>query len=264
MPDTGRLPSRTTPRSAEEVTLSDYRAVLFDLDGVITPTADLHRDAWRAMFTDVLADRGVDPYSEQDYFDHLDGRSRTEGVASLLASRGITLPHDRADAGEEGEDSPEDDTVVGLGLRKNREFLRLLDAGITPYPGSVRLLDALEDGADTRAVRVAVVSSSRNARRVLRAAGLLDRFELVVDGEVAAREGLAGKPAPDTYLHAARELGVEPGAAVVVEDATSGVAAGRAGDVGLVVGVDRGAGAEALRAAGADVVVPDLARLVEP
>ena len=125
-----------------------FTAVLFDLDGVITPTADLHRDAWRAMFTDVLADRGVDPYSEQDYFDHLDGRSRTEGVASLLASRGITLPHDRADAGEEGEDSPEDDTVVGLGLRKNREFLRLLDAGITPYPGSVRLLDALEDGAE--------------------------------------------------------------------------------------------------------------------
>lgn len=239
--------------------LTAYDAVLFDLDGVITPTADLHRAAWSAMFTDFFAGyasrtgRDMAPYSERDYFDHLDGRSRSEGVRSLLASRGIDLPEDRAAAGRDGADDPTDDTVTGLGLRKNAEFLHLLDQGIDPYPGAVALLDALEPTP----VQVAIVSSSRNARQVLTAAGLIDRFGLVVDGATAAEHGLPGKPRPDTYAYGAAALGVPRDRAVVVEDATSGVAAGRAGDFGLVVGVDRGAGRQALLDSGADVVVAD-------
>lgn len=243
--------------------LRTFDAVLFDLDGVITPTADLHRAAWAAMFTEFLGSQGSTPYTEQDYYEHLDGRSRDEGVQSLLASRGITLPH-----GDTGSATSADDTVLGLGLRKNEDFLRVLEQGIDPYPGSVALLDDLADGADgadgadsDHVPRVAIVSSSKNARQVLTAAGLIDRFELIVDGTVAASEGLPGKPAPDTYVFAARSLGVEPARAVVVEDATSGVASGRAGGFGLVVGVDRGAGRETLLDAGADIVVSDLAEL---
>ncbi|MGO1950809.1 MAG: HAD family hydrolase [Mycobacteriaceae bacterium] len=246
--------------------LASFEAVLFDLDGVITPTAELHRKAWEAMFTEYLDSRNAGPYTEQDYFEHLDGRSRIEGVESLLDSRGISLPHDRMAIGAGGADNversdlPSDDTIVGLGLRKNVDFLRLLREGIDAYPGSVRLLDAFS-AADT-APRVAIVSSSKNAVQVLESAGLLDRFELVVDGNVAAAKGLPGKPAPDTYSYAASALGVDNAHAVVVEDATSGVASGRAGSFGLVVGVDRGAGEDALLTAGADVVVADLADFV--
>jgi HAD superfamily hydrolase (TIGR01509 family) len=238
--------------------LRTFDAVLFDLDGVITPTADLHRAAWAAMFTEFLESRDAEPYTEQDYYDHLDGRSRDEGVQALLASRGITLPH-----GDAGTATPTEDTVVGLGLRKNEDFLRVLQQGMDPYPGSVALLDDLADRAGDAgtAPQVAIVSSSKNARQVLTAAGLIDRFGLIVDGTVAAAEGLPGKPAPDTYLFAARSLGVDPSRAVVVEDATSGVASGRAGGFGLVVGVDRGAGRETLLDAGADIVVSDLAEL---
>lgn len=244
--------------------LAGFSAVLFDLDGVITPTADLHRKAWSVVFTGYFAEQGVAAYTEQDYFDHIDGRPRSEGVAAVLASRGITLPADRCDpawiaqGGEPGADSPGDATVEGLGLLKNEDFLALLDEGIDAYPGSVALLDALA-GTGTE---VAVVSSSKNAVPVLTAAGLIDRFEVIVDGNRAAAEGLPGKPAPDTYSFGASLLGVETTRAVVVEDATSGVAAGAAGDFGLVLGVDRGAGEEALYRAGADVVVADLAELV--
>lgn len=241
--------------------LAGFEAVLFDLDGVLTPTADLHRQAWSAVFTRYFAEHGVEPYTERDYFDHLDGRPRTEGVAALLASRGITLPLDRADprwSGPSEEDAATDETVTGLGLLKNSDFLALLDRGIEAYPGSVALLDALA-GTPTR---VAVVSSSKNARPVLTAAGLIDRFEVVVDGNLSAELGLAGKPAPDTYSYGARLLGVADVRAVVVEDAVSGVAAGAAGDFGLVLGVDRGAGVRELVAAGADVVVGDLSELV--
>ncbi|MGJ0182060.1 HAD-IA family hydrolase [Corynebacterium glyciniphilum] len=233
--------------------LRTFDAVLFDLDGVITPTADLHRAAWAAMFTEFLQKQGSAPYTEQDYYEHLDGRSRDEGVQSLLTSRGITLAHGDTDSA-----TSTDDTVLGLGLRKNEDFLRVLEQGINPYPGSVALLDEL---AGEGAPRIAIVSSSKNARQVLTAAGLIDRFELIVDGTVAASEGLPGKPAPDTYAFAAQSLGVEPSRAVVVEDATSGVASGRAGDFALVVGVDRGAGRETLLEAGADIVVSDLAEL---
>jgi beta-phosphoglucomutase family hydrolase len=232
----------------------EFDAALLDLDGVITPTADVHMRAWREMFEAYFAEHDVTPaYSDEDYFAHVDGRPRYDGVRAALASRGLHLP--------EGElsDPPGTPTVCGLGNTKNALFDRFLtEDGVEPYPGSVLLLDHLE----ARGTGVAVVSSSRNARAVLRAAGLGDRFRVVVDGEVAREESLAGKPSPETFVRAAADLGVPEERAVVVEDAVSGVQAGRAGNFGLVVGVDRGAGAEALREAGADVVVRDLAELV--
>ncbi|WP_235504564.1 HAD-IA family hydrolase [Nostocoides sp. Soil756] len=237
----------------------DYAAVLFDLDGVLTPTAAVHMTAWSEMFNAFLgglapdhpATVGADtsPYTETDYFAHVDGKPRYDGVADLLAARGIDLP--RGDPG----DPPQAETVCGLGNRKNDAFTAVLERdGVQPYPGSVTLLDHLRD----LGVPLAVVSSSANAHAVLAAAGLADRFVTVVDGRVAAALGLPGKPAPDTFLEAARTCGAAPSSAVVVEDAVSGVRAGAAGDFGLVVGVDRGAGESALRSAGAHRVVADL------
>jgi beta-phosphoglucomutase family hydrolase len=229
------------------------RGLLFDLDGVLTPTAEVHMRAWGRMFTAFLAERAAAPYSDADYFAHIDGRPRLDGVRALLASRGITLPEGAPD------DDPALDTVAGLGNRKNAAFTaELAERGVRPYPGSLRLLDA----ATAAGLAVAVVSSSRNAEPVLRAAGIRDRFPVVVDGAVAAAAGLPGKPAPDTYLHAAALLGLPAPACAVIEDAHSGVAAGRAGGFGLVVGVDRGAGALELMGSGADLVVDDLAELI--
>jgi len=233
--------------------LDGYGAALFDLDGVLTPTAEVHRRAWSKMFNEFLAPLGLAPYTDDDYFAYVDGKPRYDGVRDFLASRGLSLP--------EGEwsDLPAADTVIGLGNRKNLTFTAVLESdGVRPYPGSVLLLDHLAK----LPIKLAVVSSSANAEAVLRAAGLRDRFPVVVDGQLAAAEGLPGKPAPDTYVRAAELLGVPINAAVVLEDAVSGVAAGRAGDFGLVVGVDRGAGVAQLTAAGADVVVADLAELV--
>lgn len=234
--------------------LESYGAVLFDLDGVLTPTAEVHMRAWDRMFNAYLQSRGgQQPYTEKDYYDYVDGKPRYDGVRSFLASRDIELPEGTPD------DSPGAETVCGLGNRKNVEFSRVLETdGVQAYPGSVRLIDRLESAK----VAMAVVSSSRNARAVLQAAGLLDRFPVIVDGNVAADRRLHGKPAPDTFAAAAADLGVGVDRAVVVEDALSGVAAGRAGSFGLVVGVDRGAGAERLRESGADVVVADLGELV--
>lgn len=232
----------------------DYDAALFDLDGVLTPTAEVHMRAWAALFSAYLAERGVSrPYAESDYFDYIDGKPRYEGVRAMLASRGITLPE-----GDPGDDSGTE-TVCGLGNRKNEVFAAVLrDEGVRPYPGSVALLDHLAE----RGTRMAVVSSSRNAPAVLAAAGLADRFSVVVDGEVAVEHRLPGKPAPDTFVFAAEQLDAPLARAVVVEDALSGVAAGHAGGFGLVVGVDRGVGADRLTEAGADLVVTDLAELV--
>lgn len=238
-------------------------AVLCDLDGVLTPTADAHRRAWARLFAEVFSgDRaGVAPYTDDDYANLVDGRPRCDGVRAVLAARGLRLP----------EGSPDDDglaSVHGLGNRKNAFFRQELARGLAPYPGSARFLDAL---AAAR-VPVAVVSSSRNAAAVLRAAGLAGRFAVVVDGQAGAELGLAGKPAPDTFVEAASRLGVPPARAMVAEDAISGVAAGRAGGFGLVVGVDRSAGTDprrksprraALLAAGADVVVTELDELIE-
>lgn len=239
--------------TATDVDLTQYRAVLFDLDGVLTPTAEVHMRAWRELFTDYLADHpGVPEYVESDYFDYIDGKPRYEGVRSFLTSRGIDLPD-----GDPGDD-PAAETVCGLGNRKNDAFAAVLAReGVRPYPGSVAFLDRVE----AEGLRVAVVSSSRNAPAVLTAAGLADRFSVVIDGEVAAAEGLPGKPNPDTFVVAAERVGASVATSIVVEDAISGVAAGRAGAFGLVIGVDRGVGAERLRAAGADVVVSDLGEL---
>jgi beta-phosphoglucomutase family hydrolase len=236
------------------VNTDDFDAVLFDLDGVLTPTAEVHMRAWEKMFSDYLSARGVaEPYSQSDYFDYIDGKPRYDGVRSFLASRDITLP-------EGSSDDPADaETVCGLGNRKNEVFAGVLaNEGVQPYAGSVALLDHLA----LAGTRVAVVSSSRNARAVLAAAGLADRFDVVVDGVVAGTEHLAGKPSPQTFLYAAQQLGVSADRTVVVEDALSGVEAGHAGDFGLVVGVDRGVGADRLLQAGADLVVADLAELV--
>lgn len=228
-------------------------AILFDLDGVLTPTADVHMHAWSRLFSPYLESLGVPGYTDADYFTYIDGRPRYDGVRTLLASRGIVLPEGLP------TDPPEADTVCGLGNRKNAVFTTVLvEEGVTPYPGSLDFLDAV-----TRlGLAVAVVSSSRNAVPVLVAAGLRDRFEVVVDGLVAAQDGIAGKPAPDTYVHAGARLGFAPAQCVVVEDASSGVRAGRAGDFGLVIGVDRGVGVQTLLDAGADGVVADLAELV--
>ncbi len=233
---------------------NSYGAVLFDLDGVITPTAEVHMRAWEAMFNEFLTARGVtEPYTDQDYFDHVDGKPRYDGVRDFLASRDITLPEgDPGDAGTE-------QTVCGLGNHKNDTFAQVLrDEGVEAYPGSLALIEQLRDSG----MKMAIVSSSKNAPDVLTAAGVTDFFSVVVHGGVAAERGIPGKPAPDTYQEAARELGVPENTAVVVEDATSGVAAGAAGDFALVIGVDRGVGADALLAAGADVVVADLSELV--
>ncbi|MGI9646349.1 MAG: HAD family hydrolase [Ilumatobacteraceae bacterium] len=224
---------------------ADYDGVLFDLDGVITPTAEIHEHAWGELFADF-------DYTEADYLAYIDGKPRYDGVRSFLASRDVVLPDGAAD------DPPGDDTVSALGNRKNNLFNEILSRdGIAPYPGSMEVLDHLA----AVGVPAAIVSSSKNARPVLAAAGLADRFDIVVDGIVAAEAGLAGKPAPDGFLLAARQLGTDPSRSVVVEDAVSGVAAGANGDFAIVIGVDRGAGADTLLAHGATFVVADLDEL---
>lgn len=235
--------------------LQNFDAALFDLDGVLTPTADVHQRAWAKLFGSYLAEHSPEhPYTNLDYFAHIDGKPRYDGVRSLLESRGLNLPDGHP------SDDPDAATICGLGNRKNQAFAEVLaEEGVRPYPGSVALLDELAELGK----QVAVVSSSANATEVLRVAGLLDRFEVIVDGVVAAAEGLPGKPAPDTFAYAAHRLGVPIERAVVIEDAVSGVAAGKSGGFGLVIGVDRGAGPDILLAVGADLVVTDLGELVD-
>ncbi|CAI9387648.1 HAD family phosphatase [Microbacterium sp. T2.11-28] len=230
--------------------LTSYDGVLFDLDGVLTPTAEVHMHAWQTMFTELFADWGISPpYTERDYFEYLDGKKRYDGVASLLRSRDVEVPWG------DPSDPPTADTVCGIGNRKNEVFSRILRSeGIAPYPGSIALVDRLRDAG----VPVAVVSSSKNADEVLRAAGIRDRFEVVMDGVIAEREGLPSKPAPDVFAEGARMLGVDPARSAAVEDAHSGVQSAAAAGFALVVGVDRGVGADILLASGAHVVVDDL------
>jgi beta-phosphoglucomutase family hydrolase len=235
---------------------------LFDLDGVLTQTAKVHAAAWKSMFDEFLEgwarDHGEQfvPFDQvEDYNTYVDGKPRYDGVRSFLESRGIELPQ-----GTPG-DPPAAETVDGLGNRKNELVLKLIhEQGVEPYEGSLRYVRAAIDAGMKRAV----VSSSTNCKDVLHAAGFDGLFDTIVDGVVADREHLKGKPAPDTYLAGARALGVEPSAAAVFEDALAGVEAGRAGKFGFVVGVDRVGHADALRAHGADVVVKDLAELLEP
>ncbi|MFJ8074197.1 HAD family hydrolase [Streptomyces sp. NPDC096176] len=237
------------------------RACLFDLDGVLTRTATVHAAAWKEMFDDFLrrrAERDGTPFvpfdEVRDYDEYVDGRPRADGVRTFLASRSVELPEGTPD------DPPDAETVYGLGTRKNELVLRLIhEQGVQPYEGSVTFVRAVRDAG----LRRAVVSSSANCHDVLVAAGIADLFEERIDGIVAAEQHLRGKPAPDTYLAAARALGVEPGEAAVFEDALAGVESGRAGGFGLVVGVDRAGQADALRRHGADTVVDDLAELLE-
>jgi beta-phosphoglucomutase family hydrolase len=235
-------------------------ALLFDLDGVLTKTAVVHDKAWKQTFDEFLKRHaeaeGEDfvPFdSDADYNEYVDGKPRYDGVRSFLQSRGIELPEGKPD------DSPDAETVCGLGNRKNDLVLKLIEEdGVEPYEGSVRFVKA----ARAAGLRRAVVSSSANCQEVLEAAGIADLFEERIDGKVADEQHLKGKPAPDTYLAGAKALGVEPAAACVFEDAVSGVEAGAAGHFGHVIGVDRVHHAAALRQHGADVVVDDLAELI--
>jgi len=242
---------------------SAYDAVVFDMDGVVTRTAVVHAAAWRRLFDDFMAERAREtgdewrPFDvESDYRVYVDGKPRYDGVSSFLESRGIVLPHGSPD------DPPDRATVCGLGNRKNGYFLEELDRhGVQAYETTVRLVRALQG----LGIGTAIISASKNLDTVLGAAGLSRLFPVKVDGILAAEIGLAGKPDPAVFLEAARRLDASPARTVVVEDALSGVEAGRRGAFGLVIGVDRTGDAEGLLRAGADVVVPDLGEVeLEP
>ncbi|MDQ1295214.1 MAG: hypothetical protein QG608_3099 [Actinomycetota bacterium] len=236
------------------------RACLFDLDGVLTRTAVVHSAAWKEMFDEFLSARSRaqgEPFVpfdiEIDYLTWVDGRPRADGTRSFLASRGITLPE-----GTHG-DPPGGDTVIGLGNRKNELVTRhIREKGVEVYRGSLRYLQAVREAG----LMTALVSSSANAADILRVTGLEKYLDVCIDGLVARERGLPGKPAPDTFLEAAKDLGVTPGEGAVYEDALSGVAAGAAGGFRAVVGVDREGQADKLREQGATVVVPDLEDLL--
>jgi beta-phosphoglucomutase family hydrolase len=238
------------------------RALLFDLDGVLTQTAKVHAAAWKQMFDAYLRERAArggagaafQPFDEvKDYAEYVDGKPRYDGVRSFLASRGIDLPQGTP------ADPPGAETIDGLGNRKNELVLELIhEHGVEAYPGSVRFVRAARQAG----YPCAVVSSSTNCADVLRAAGIDDLFDARVDGVTADREGLRGKPAPDMFLAGARAMGREPPECAVFEDALAGVEAGRAGGFGWVVGVDRIGHREALLAHGADIVVDDLSELL--
>jgi beta-phosphoglucomutase family hydrolase len=237
------------------------RACLFDMDGVMTETATVHAAAWKQMFDEYLRERakreGEDfvPFDAgSDYDTYVDGKPRYDGVRSFLESRRIELPQGSP------SDPPDSETIDGLGNRKNELVQRLIhEQGVKAFPGSVKLARAVREAG----LKTAIVSSSANCKEVIEAAGIEDLFDARVDGNAVEREHLKGKPAPDTYLHAAKELGVDAAHAAVFEDALAGVESGRAGDFAYVVGVNRAGQAEALREHGADVVVDDLAELLE-
>lgn len=234
------------------------RGCLFDLDGVLTRTAEVHRAAWTEVFNAVLAElcpTPVQPFTESDYLTYVDGKPRRDGVRDFLAARGIHLPEGEPD------DPPTANTIAGVGNRKNELLLRRLQTdGVEVYEGSRRYLAAVRKAG----LKAAVVTASANSKAVLDAANLSGNFDAVVDGNVAAERHLAGKPAPDTFLAAAEELGLAASEAVVFEDALAGVEAGKAGGFGFVVGVDRANQAAALKEHGASIVVEDLAELLEP
>jgi beta-phosphoglucomutase family hydrolase len=237
---------------------ADIQACLFDLDGVVTRTAVVHAAAWKEMFDAFLREREGEhfrPFTDADYDEYVDGRPRADGVRTFLASRGIELPE-----GTPG-DPPDAPTVHGLGNRKNDLVLeKIRTDGVEAYDGTLRYLAAVR----ARGLRTAIVSSSANCRDVLRAVGAEDLFDVRIDGVVAAERQLPGKPRPDTFLAAAKDLGVDAARCAVFEDALAGMDAGRSGHFGHVVGVDRVGQTDALYAHGADVVVKDLAELGGP
>lgn len=233
------------------------RACLFDLDGVLTQTAKVHQAAWRRTFDDFMRTRdpdGFEPFTDADYNEYVDGKPRRDGVRDFLNSRGITL-----DEGDP-DDPPDADTVAGVGNCKNELLLTQIDEhGVDVYEGSLRYARAAKEAG----LLSAVVTASANGEQVIAAAGFADLITARIDGVVAARDGLKGKPAPDTFLAGARALGIEAAQAAVFEDALAGVAAGRAGNFGYVVGVDRVGQAAALKERGADIVVQDLDELLD-
>lgn len=241
------------------IKVADLDAFIFDLDGVMTETATVHGAAWKGMFDDYLLERAARegetfrPFDiRQDYLQYVDGKPRYDGVRDFLASRGIELPAGDVD------DPPERETVAGLGNRKNERFKEHLEMhGVDAFTSSVEFVRQLL----AHGLKAALISASKNCRPVLKAAGIAGLFEVVVDGVDSARLGLAGKPAPDIFLEAARNLGADATRTAIVEDAVSGVAAGARGHFALVIGVDRTGNAEALRASGAHLVVADLAEL---
>ena len=238
------------------ITPQKFDAVLFDMDGVLTATAKVHAASWKKMFDGFLKKRAAEtgqpckPFDiKTDYKLYVDGKLRDEGVSSFLESRSIKLPF-----GEAG-DPLERETVSGLGNRKNELVNKIIETeGVDIYEGSIALVRLLRQ----EGIKTAVVSASKNCETVLNVTGITDLFDVMVDGNVAARLGLPGKPAPDTFLQAAKMLDTEPQRAVVVEDAISGVQAGRAGNFGLVIGVDRHGEPDSLKNNGADIVVDDL------
>ncbi|MER6322050.1 beta-phosphoglucomutase family hydrolase [Streptomyces coelicoflavus] len=233
----------------------DIQACLFDLDGVVTRTAVVHAAAWKATFDAFLRERdGADfrPFTDSDYDQYVDGRPRADGVRSFLASRGVELPEGTPD------DPPDAQTVNGVGNRKNELLLeKIRTDGVEPYEGTLRYIDAVRAAG----LATAIVSSSANTRDVLRSIDAERLFDVRIDGVVARERKLPGKPHPDTFLAAARDLGVEAARAAVFEDALAGMDAGRSGHFGYVVGVDRVGQTDALYAHGADRVVKDLAEL---
>jgi beta-phosphoglucomutase family hydrolase len=248
------------PASERAITREQYDAVLLDLDGVITDTARVHAACWKQMFDEYLQKRATQrgeafrPFDlAADYRLYVDGKPRYDGVRDFLASRGIRLPEGSSD------DPPQAETVDGLGNRKNDLVNKIIeDKGVEPYEGSIKLIHQLGD----LGFKIAVVTSSQNCTAVLKAARLDHFFDVQVDGNVIHARHLRGKPAPDTYLMAAKLLGVEPARAVVIEDALSGVEAGSNGNFGLVIGVARKGNANELRQHGAHLVVNDLGELV--
>jgi len=253
--------SARQPESKYTITRDRFDAVLFDLDGVITDTASVHAACWKQMFDEYLLKRAAQrgevfrPFDlAVDYRLYVDGKPRFDGVRDFLASRGIRLPDGSPN------DLTEEDTVGGLGNRKNDLVNRIIEeTGVEPYEGSVRLIGLLR----RRGFKLAVVTSSQNCATVLRAAKLDASFDTQVDGNTIVAAHLVGKPAPDTFLMAAELLGVEPSRAVVIEDALSGVEAGSAGGFGLVIGVARKGNAEELRRHGAHLIVNDLGELAD-
>jgi beta-phosphoglucomutase family hydrolase len=248
--------------NAEVLGLPDQiTALLFDMDGVLTQTAKLHADAWKQAFDEFLKSRAQSDGEEfvpfdkvKDYDEYVDGMPREDGVRTFLKSRDIELPEGSAD------DSADQPTVYGVGNKKNEILLKLIhDQGVEPYDGSVSYVKAARE----QGLPCAVVSSSANTHDVLKAAGIADLFDTVVDGLVIQHDHLKGKPAPDSFLAGAKALMVEPANAVVFEDALSGVQAGHAGSFGYVVGVDRVGQRDELLKHGADVVVDDLAELLD-
>jgi trehalose 6-phosphate phosphatase len=240
------------------IELDKYEAAILDMDGVITRSARTHMAAWKHMFDDYLhkrADRSdvkFEPFSDEDYYLYVDGKPRYEGAQSFLESRKIALPYGSPD------DPPGKETICGLGNRKNQYFLEYLKKnGVESYPSTIDFVKELK----TRNKRVAAISSSRNAKEVLETAGVSDLFHVVVDGIDADEYQLKGKPEPDIFLEAAKRLNVNPKKAIVVEDAISGIEAGRAGGFGLVIGINRSGQNTELKNRGADIVVVDLSEL---